>query len=152
LFPVSITLLSNLESRRNQSGLTEWILVEGYDVVAGTPSPEEYRQLRVHTGLSAKSAEGARIGLPNTFFGVTIYHSGTAVGMGRIVGDGGLPFQIVDIAVEPEHQGHGLGKLIVSMLVEHLKKSAPSGAHVSLIADGEAHRLYSQFGFRANCT
>jgi ribosomal protein S18 acetylase RimI-like enzyme len=102
----------------------------------------------VDAGLSAKSAEGARIGLPNTFFGVTIYRSGKAVGMGRIVGDGGLSFQIVDIAIEPAHQRRALGKLIVRMLVEHVKKSAPSGAHVSLIADGEAHRLYSQFGFR----
>jgi GNAT superfamily N-acetyltransferase len=124
------------------------MLVEGYDLVAGIPSADEYRRLRVNAGLSAKSAEGAAVGLPNTIFGVTVYRSGQVVGMGRIVGDRGLSFQIVDIAVEPEHQGRGLGKLIVRTLVGHLKQTAPSGAHVSLIADGEAHRLYSQFGFR----
>jgi len=67
--------------------------------------------------------------------------------MGRVIGDGGLFFQIVDIAVLPEHQGQGLGKAIVRMLVEHLRAAAPKGAYVSLIADGEAHRLYSQYGF-----
>ena len=32
-------------------------------------------------------------------------------------------------------------------LVDHLRATAPEGAHVSLMADGEAHRLYAQFGF-----
>ena len=34
--------------------------------------------------------------------------------MGRVIGDGGLFFQVVDIAVEPAHQGRGLGKAIVA--------------------------------------
>jgi hypothetical protein len=37
---------------------------------------------------------------------------------------------------------------IMSLRSTDHRKTAPSGAHVSLIADGEAHRLYSQFGFR----
>ena len=67
--------------------------------------------------------------------------------MGRVVGDGGLFFQVTDIAVEPRHQGRSLGKAIVDEIVAHLKATVPPGAYVSLIADGEAHRLYAQFGF-----
>ncbi|WP_205618548.1 GNAT family N-acetyltransferase [Brevundimonas nasdae] len=67
--------------------------------------------------------------------------------MGRIIGDGGLFFQVVDIAVQPAHQGRGLGKAIVAALVEHLRATAPKGAYVGLMADGEAHRLYAQYGF-----
>jgi hypothetical protein len=37
--------------------------------------------------------------------------------------------------------------VIVGKIVEHLKQSAPTGAHVSLIADGDAWHLYAQFGF-----
>ena len=43
--------------------------------------------------------------LPNTVFAVVIRKDGEAVGMGRVVGDGGLFFQVVDIAVLPEHHG-----------------------------------------------
>ena len=67
--------------------------------------------------------------------------------MGRIIGDGGTAFQIVDIAVEPEHQGQGLGKLIMTALVDHLRANAPASAYVSLIADGDARHLYAKFGF-----
>lgn len=64
-----------------------------------------------------------------------------------MIGDGGLFYQIVDIAVEPEHQGRGLGKRIVGALMEELKRIVPAEAYVSLIADGQANNLYAQFGF-----
>jgi ribosomal protein S18 acetylase RimI-like enzyme len=66
--------------------------------------------------------------------------------MGRVVGDG-LFYQIVDIAVDPAHQGRGLGKAIMAGLMRELARIAPAEAYVSLIADGEANRLYAQYGF-----
>jgi GNAT superfamily N-acetyltransferase len=69
--------------------------------------------------------------------------------MGRVIGDGGLFFEIVDIAVVPAHQRRGLGKRIMAALTAHLETHAPPSAHVMLLADGEAHRLYAQFGFQA---
>jgi ribosomal protein S18 acetylase RimI-like enzyme len=66
--------------------------------------------------------------------------------MGRIVGDGGTSYQVVDVAVRPEHQGRGLGKRIMAVLMEYLSQ-VPEGAHVSMLADGPAKHLYAQFGF-----
>ncbi len=37
--------------------------------------------------------------------------------MGRIVGDGAINFDIVDVAVDPAHQGKGLGRLVMEKLV-----------------------------------
>nr|WP_295890185.1 GNAT family N-acetyltransferase [uncultured Devosia sp.] len=118
-----------------------------YTLVPGAPSVDDYRRLRKIAGLSEKTQAAAEAGLPNTWFAVTIQHAGTTVGMGRVIGDGGTAFQIVDIAVEPEHQGQGLGKRIVAALVEHLKANAPASAYVSLIADGDAQHLYAKYGF-----
>lgn len=120
-----------------------------YQLITGTPSVDDYRRLRKRAGLSEKTQSAAEAGLPNTWFAVTIRHDGRAVGMGRIIGDGGTAFQIVDIAVEPEHQGKGLGKTIVSALVDHLRANAPASAYVSLIADGDARHLYAKYGFEA---
>ena len=122
-------------------------MTDDYALTAETPEAEYYLRLRVAAGLTPKTPEGATAGLPNTLLAVVVRRDGEAVGMGRVIGDGGLFFQIVDIAVLPEHQGQGLGKAIVRALVEHLRATAPKGAYVSLIADGEAHRLYSQYGF-----
>jgi len=49
--------------------------------------------------------------------------------------------------VKPALQGRGLGKRIMQSLMDELRQRAPAGAVVTLLADGEAHRLYRQFGF-----
>lgn len=118
-----------------------------YELVVGTPGIDDYRRLRQVAGLNEKSQAAAEAGLPNTWFAVTIRHESRTIGMGRIIGDGGTAFQIVDIAVEPTHQGKGLGKRIMQALVDHIHATAPATAYISLIADGEARHLYAQFGF-----
>ncbi|NYF34835.1 GNAT family N-acetyltransferase [Stenotrophomonas sp. JAI102] len=110
------------------------------------PSVEEYRALRVLAGLSPKTVEAAARGLPNTVFGVSLREGDRLLAMGRIIGDGGCFLQVVDIAVVPDRQGQGLGKAVMAELDAWLRANAV-GAYVSLIADGEAHRLYAQFGF-----
>jgi ribosomal protein S18 acetylase RimI-like enzyme len=120
---------------------------DGYILSLRVPAIGDYLRLRIAAGLTPRSAASAAAGLPNSFLGAVVEKDGRSVGMGRVIGDGGLFFQLVDIAVEPEHQGRGLGKAIVAALVEALKQRVPGDAYVSLIADGEAHRLYAQYGF-----
>jgi ribosomal protein S18 acetylase RimI-like enzyme len=121
--------------------------MDGYELIPTTPDVDDYLRLRIAAGLSAKTREQAEIGLPNSWYGVTVVHDGAAVGMGRIIGDGGTAFQIVDIALEPAHHGKGLGKAIMAALMARLKAEAPEGAYVSLIADGDAKHLYAKYGF-----
>ena len=118
-----------------------------YDTLHATPTPEVYAALRVGAGLSAKSAEAAARGLPNTLFAVQILHGGEPIGMGRVIGDGGTAFQVVDIAVLPAHQGQGLGKRIMGEIAAWLRVNVPETGYVSLLADVPADALYAQFGF-----
>lgn len=118
-----------------------------YETLHATPTPEVYRALRVGAGLSAKSAEAAARGLPNTLFAVQILHGGEPVGMGRVTGDGGTAFQVVDIAVLPAHQGQGLGKRLMGEIAAWLREHVPETGYVSLLADVPADALYAQFGF-----
>ncbi|MFZ6675420.1 GNAT family N-acetyltransferase [Undibacterium sp. Rencai35W] len=118
-----------------------------YQVRHEIPSVDTYRHLRVSAGLSPKTSEAAARGLPASLFAVQILHEGVPVGMGRVVGDGGCFYQVVDIAVLPAHQGKGLGKLIMQEIRHYIDTTALPSAYVSLIADGKAQDLYAQFGF-----
>lgn len=120
---------------------------QGYRVEPIAPTLEDYLRLRQVSGLSPKSEDGARIGLAHSCFAVRVAQGAQIVGMGRVIGDGGCFFQIVDIAVAPAHQGQGLGKAIMAALMEWLHAHAPDRAYVSLIADGPARHLYARFGF-----
>ncbi|SOD77730.1 Acetyltransferase (GNAT) domain-containing protein [Streptomyces sp. 1222.2] len=123
-----------------------------YEVSVGVPPVEVYRRLRTDAGLSDKAPEAVALALPHTWHGVLLRHAGQPIGMGRVIGDGGTAFQIVDICVHPAHQGRGLGRRIMAALTEELERRAPATAYVSLIADGPARFLYEKFGFADTAT
>ena len=112
------------------------------------PGVEEYRTLRSAAGLSAMSETQASQGLPSSWCAVCVRDGGELIGMGRVVGDGGCFFLVVDIAVRPDRQQQGIGKRIMAALMEQLHSRAPAGAMIGLFADGEAYRLYQQYGFK----
>lgn len=116
-------------------------------LVASFPDAPTYCRLRVEAGLSPKAPEAAQRGLANTLHGVSLLDGDEVVGMGRIVGDGGTVFVVVDVAVLPAWQGRGLGKRILGALDAWLRAHAPPSAYVMLVADGDARHLYAQFGF-----
>jgi len=118
-----------------------------YRIESHVPGIDDYLRLRQASGLSPFSREAAEKGLPNSIFGVCLMSGDTIIGMGRIIGDGGCFFQVTDIAIMPEHQGRGLGKMIMAALTDYIENRLPKTAYVSLIADGPANYLYRQFGF-----
>lgn len=68
----------------------------GFDVIEQPVSVTDFMRLRDVSGLSPRDAEGAAIGLANSLYGVQLLNGDTAITMGRIVGDGGLNFEIID--------------------------------------------------------
>jgi ribosomal protein S18 acetylase RimI-like enzyme len=122
--------------------------LSSYEEREEAPAADEYRQLRVLCGLSPKSAEAAARGLPNSLFAVTIRDGDRLIAMGRVVGDGGCNFEVVDIAVHPGYQRRGLGSRVMAAIMAWLEAHAPETAYVSLIADDHAPALYEKFGFR----
>ena len=116
-----------------------------YDVIETVVSAEDFVRLRAIAGLSPRSLAAAKAGLPRSLYGVQVLREGRAVGMGRVVGDGALNFEIVDVAVDPACQGQGLGRIIMQHIMDYLDSRAPAGAYITLMADVPA--LYEKFGF-----
>lgn len=121
-----------------------------YLLVEGPPELADYLALRERSGLSPRRTDQARQGLGGAWYAVHVRHQPTSatVGMGRVLGDGGWYFHIIDLAVLPEHQRRGLGDRILTDLLEHVRRTAPPGAYVSLMADEPGRKLYARHGFR----
>ena len=122
-------------------------MVEDIQLVERFPGVDDYCRLRVEAGMSPKTKQAASHGLPNTLYGVSLLHEGKVIGMGRIIGDGGCFYTVVDIAVAPAFQGKGLGKRIMTALDNWLRGNAQPSAYVTLVADGDARHLYAKYGF-----
>lgn len=122
---------------------------DGYRLVPIAPSVSEYVRLRRESGLTPRSTEQARLAIEGGWAACHLVHEATAqaVAMGRLIGDGGWSFQVVDLAVLPAHQRRGLGGQVLSWLLDQIRERAPSGAFVSLMADPPGRALYSRHGF-----
>jgi len=120
----------------------------GVEVIDEIPEVDEYRSLRVAAGLSPKTARAAERGMPASLYAVCVRVDRELIGMGRIIGDGGCYYEVVDIAVRPDYQRRGLGSKIMESLMGYLRDNAPESAYVSLMADEGAPALYENFGFR----
>ncbi|MBX8651791.1 GNAT family N-acetyltransferase [Klebsiella michiganensis] len=117
-----------------------------YAFVNSVPTAESFCRLRCRAGLPARSLAAAKIALPRSCYGVhAVYAGHDVIGMGRIIGDGALNFEIVDMAVDPIYQRQGIGKEIMCRLKTWLETQA-WGSFVSLIAT--VPEFYKEFGFR----
>ena len=124
-------------------------LPQGYRLVDGAPAVDEYLELRRGSGLTPKRRDQAAAALAGSWAAVHVVceAGGPAVGMGRVIGDGGWYFHVVDMAVLPEHQRRGLGDAILTALLDRIRAAAPDGAFVNLLADPPGRRLYGRHGF-----
>lgn len=120
-----------------------------YQLIERVPTVEEYSRVRHSAGLSVKDPVAAERGLANTLFGVSVVHEETVVGIGRVIGDGGLFYDIVDIAVVAEHQKQGVGKLIMNALMGYVDAHALPSSIVCLMSNKDVAPFYEQFGFKA---
>jgi GNAT superfamily N-acetyltransferase len=71
--------------------------------------------------------------------------SGDQVGFARAISDGVSDAYLADVFVLPAHRGRGLGKLIVSTMIE----KGPGVNFRWVLFTADAHELYRRFGFGA---
>ncbi|WP_422019229.1 GNAT family N-acetyltransferase [Roseibium sp.] len=120
-----------------------------YTFNEGTPSLESYAILRRAVGWDDFDAGRALAGLENSVFAVHAVCDNETVAMGRIVGDGGYLYQVVDVIVLPGHQRRGLATHIAKILVDFIRDNLPDKAYISLIAHHSANSVYERVGFQS---
>ncbi|SFU36103.1 Acetyltransferase (GNAT) domain-containing protein [Polaromonas sp. YR568] len=98
--------------------------------------------------LGEKKPSDLKVVFSNSLFKCFVYDGATLIGAGRALADGMDCSYICDIAVHPEHQGVGLGKDIVSSLVNQSK----GHKKIILYAVAGKEPFYRKLGFRRMLT
>lgn len=122
-----------------------------FEFLSRVPTPAEHRLLAESVGWhDAFAWEAMPASLAASVTGVVVRYDGQPVGMGRVIGDGAFYFYVQDVAVAPEHQGNGIGTVIVESLIEQVERIGPPRSFIGLFAAGRAAALYEQHGFAAH--
>ena len=77
-------------------------------------------------------------------FGLYEKSTGRQVGLARVVTDHATFAYLCDVYVLEEHQGRGLGKLMMRAVMAH---PALTGARRAMLGTRDAHSLYRRYGF-----
>ncbi len=114
-----------------------------------TLTPEMFVDLFRSVGWDPPCIEQVRIALEHTIAVFTAVDDDRAVGMVRLIGDGGMSFYIKDFAVLPAYQSKGVGTLLMRELEKYIRDSIDPGWAVSLelISTKEAVSFYKKMGF-----
>ncbi len=119
------------------------------EITINTLTPEVFLELYRSVGWEPPCSEQVRRALKNTVAAFTAFENGQAIGMVRLIGDGGMSFYIKDFAVVPSHQSEGVGSLLIVALEKYIREHVPADWAVSLelISTKEAVPFYKKNGF-----
>src|SRR2546426_4823542 len=90
-------------------------------LVERRPSVEEYCRLISAVGWKPRDAEAISRALAASLFSICAETNGEVIGMGRVIGDGGLPYYLTDVVVVSPPQHPGLGSPNVAALTKDLE-------------------------------
>jgi GNAT superfamily N-acetyltransferase len=116
------------------------------EILERLPTPREYVGLRERVGWSSPSMEDCERALVGSLAAVCVVDEGEAVGMGRLVGDGGMCCFAVDVVVDPRVQGEGLGRAIMERL-EAVAAERRYAMRLDLVAAPNVVPFYRRLGY-----
>lgn len=111
---------------------------------------EEYNELRTLVGWGKISERQFNISIPNSRFITVGKCDGKTISMTRAVGDGGYHLLIVDVIVHPDFQRQGIGKEMISQLMDFVRNGYIEKGEttmVSLLSAKGKEAFYEKNGF-----
>ena len=90
-------------------------------------NPEDLVNIRKELGWKEISLKQATKAINNSMINVSVYEGDKCAGIGRIVGDNVYKGMLTDVMTRKEYQGKGVGKLIVTSLINEIPNMLEAG-------------------------
>ena len=95
-------------------------------------TPEEYMELRKKAGWTEFPVEEAKACVENAYMVLCVRDDERAVGVVRLLWDGGYVAFLSDLIVDPGYQGQGIGRELVETVIRKIKEEMKPGYKVKL--------------------
>ena len=113
-------------------------------------TPEEYMELRRKVGWMEFPLDEAKNCVENAYMVICVRNEGKAIGVVRLLWDGGYVAFLSDVVVDPAYQGQGIGRKLVEAVIRRIKADMKPGWKVKLNLNAAKGKepFYEKFGFR----
>lgn len=124
----------------------EWL--QGEFVISTDPARLDVAMIHQYLSGSAYWAMGRPLEVVRRSIGNSlpfgVYKGTMQIGFARVVTDYATFAWLADVFVLPEFRGHGIGKWLVGVIVDHPRLP---GLRRWILATKDAHSLYAKYGF-----
>ena len=113
-------------------------------------SVADYKNLLIDCGWKILGDKQLQKSLDNSMVVISAYDSNLAVGMARLVGDFSTHGLLVDVMVLKEYRHLGVGRTLISMIINNIKASLDDGEEflVELLPASGRREFYQKCGFK----
>ncbi len=113
-------------------------------------TPEEYMGLRKVVGWVEFPLEQAKACIDKAYMVMCVRDDDKAIGVVRLLWDGGYIAFLSDVIVAPEYQGQGIGRKLVETSIAKLKEGMKPGYKVKITLNSakDKEHFYEKFGFK----
>jgi len=112
------------------------------------PSNSEFNELFCSVGWGKRNDNKINNHRAKSDFSVCVFDNETIVGMARVVGDGSY-YTIYDVVTRKEYQGRGIGRILMTELINWYKSIEDDDTYLYLGASYGKEKFYEKFGFKA---
>ena len=133
-----------MQGLKKRKGIIEYMKIK-----VNTMTPDLFLELYTSVRWEPPCKEQVERALQNTEASFVAYEGEKAVGMVRLLGDGGMSFYVKDFVVMPMYQGRGVGSQLMQQVHQYILDHIEDGWAVSLelISTKEAINFYKKQGF-----
>jgi GNAT superfamily N-acetyltransferase len=112
-------------------------------------SAEEYLELRTKVGWMLFPLEEAENCIENAYMVISARDDDRAVGVARLLWDGGYVAFLSDVIVDPAYQRQGIGRTLVNAIIQRIRDDMKPGWKVKLNLNSAKGKepFYKKFGF-----
>lgn len=113
-------------------------------------SPTDYNGLRNAVGWKMLSERQTQNIIQNTKFLTAATIDNKPIAMSRVITDEGNIYFIADVIVHPDYQGQGIGKILMTNVMNFIKSDFVEGetVQVHLMSVKGKELFYEKFGFK----
>ena len=110
---------------------------------------EEFLALRAHVGWVELPLEEARVCVEKVYFIICARDGEKAIGVARLMWDGGYMAFLSDVIVDENYRGLGIGRKLVESCIEKLQSDLKPGFKVKMTLNSAPGKepFYEKFGF-----
>ncbi|KHD35215.1 acetyltransferase [Clostridium acetobutylicum] len=121
-----------------------------FEIKRESLTPEVFNSLAEAVGWGHPSIDQVEEALKNSLYTACVVDGSNFIAMGRIVGDLSMSYFIKDVAVMPEYQNRGIGKLLMMDMLSFIESKTPAGwkTCIELLSAHGKEGFYEKFGFQ----